>query len=610
MRNRLITVLLSAHGIALLARAACWAAVADPLWIQQGASVGWRAEFFDESEFGWFNNSAIAPCDRDGSCVVAGGFRGKVAFGPGPRDTLDTGAYIPPLSDLFVARYDTAGRLLWAAKAEPDWEITANAVASYDDGSCAVAGSFKHKVKFGANPRATLDSPGSGLDLFVAKYDPRGEIVWTAQAELNDPHAEIIPNSIASYDDGSCVVTGTFTSTVTLGPGPKGTLSSEGVYDLFVAKYDSTGALLHARQAGGDSTIIAGLGVASYDRDGSYVVTGRFSGEFSFGGATLYSPGGWNLFVAKYTALGELRWATQAEPGDITSEISAFGIASYDADGSCVVTGGFNGTVEFDHGWKVASAQGDQCLFVAKYDDSGRVAWATQSRTVLWDISGYRIASCEDGSCIVTGSFIGTHAFGLWPWDTIRTPGLAWDVFVAKYDAAGAPLWVIQSEARGGEVTSSAVAAYRDGSFAVMGYFYGKVGFGTRTLTSAGIRDLYVAKFFYTPPMPRFEIPRRMPHAADLWRDEVGGGGKGPFRIPFVGPGDPLPPWAGEAIQPGTKSPTDTASVAPYADRAPFGVPMTSAPRATKQAAAPAAPWGGSIATTISTAPRAVEEMP
>ena len=110
---------------------------------------------------------------------------------------------------------------------------------------------------------------------------------------------------VDSSDDS--YVTGSFVGTATFGPGEinETILTSDGSNEIFVAKYDSNGALHWATRAGG-SSIDEGVSIAVDGSNSSYV-TGRFSRTATFGSAevnetmlTSDSTKSSNTFVAKY----------------------------------------------------------------------------------------------------------------------------------------------------------------------------------------------------------------------------------------------------------------------------------------------------------------------
>ena len=104
----------------------------------------------------------------------------------------------------------------------------------------------------------------------------------------------------------------------------------------------------------------------------------------------------------------------------------------------------------------------------------------------------YAIAVAVDASrnLIVAGYFEGTLDFG----GGVLTSAGANDIFVAKFGSDGAHLWS-KRFGDGSDQAASAVAVDASGNVIVTGVFRGTVDFGGGGLTSAGVEDIFVAKF-------------------------------------------------------------------------------------------------------------------
>jgi len=96
----------------------------------------------------------------------------------------------------------------------------------------------------------------------------------------------------------------------------------------------------------------------------------------------------------------------------------------------------------------------------------------------------------RSGNILVTGYFGGTIDFGGGP---LNSAGNS-DIFVAKFTADGSHVWSKRfgdtSEDRG-----SSVATDASNNVLFTGFFNGTVDFGGGPLTSAGLDDIYIAKF-------------------------------------------------------------------------------------------------------------------
>jgi len=228
------------------------------------------------------------------------------------------------------------------------------------------------------------------------------------------------------------------------------------------------------------------------DGSGNSIVTGSFDGTATFGDTTLTSAAFSDIFIAKYDGDGNFLWVVQA--GGTASNAGA-AIAT-DGSGNSIVTGRFNGTVTFGDTTLTSSA-GSLDIFIAKYDGEGNFLWVEQAgvtgmhfRLDAFHGNDPAIATDGSGNSIVTGSFFGTATFG----DTTLTTAGSRDIFIAKYVGDGNFLWVEQA---GGGASDEGFAIATDGSgnSIVTGHFSGTATFGDTTLTSAGSRDIFIAKY-------------------------------------------------------------------------------------------------------------------
>ena len=156
-----------------------------------------------------------------------------------------------------------------------------------------------------------------------------------------------------------------------------------------------------------------GFGVAAFP-DGSSVVTGLFRYTMIFGETVLMTPGPSNasdVFVARYNADGSVAWAKRAGGGgtDLGAAITAF------PDGSCVVTGFFEGTAVFGAGESNATRTYIGWRFRrlrrALPMPMGRLRGPSAHGGASQDV-GWAIAALADGSSVVTGRFQSAAAFG------------------------------------------------------------------------------------------------------------------------------------------------------------------------------------------------------
>jgi hypothetical protein len=279
--------------------------------------------------------------------------------------------------------------------------------------SYVVTGRFVGTTVFGQGEpnETTLTAAAAGFDIFVAKYDRDGALLWATRAGGGTNFD--IGRGIATAPGGESYVAGDFGGTAVFGRGEPNetTLTAAGSRDGFVAKYDDDGALLWATHAGD-----GGQGIATAHRAESYV-TGIFSGTAVFGQGepnetTLTAAGLSDIFVANYDRDGALLWATRA--GGTTNAADVGRSIATTPSGESYVTGNFGGTAVFGQGEPnettfTAAAALD--IFVAKYDRDGALLWATRAGGSSNDL-GIDIAITPRGDSYVTGFFGDTAIFG------------------------------------------------------------------------------------------------------------------------------------------------------------------------------------------------------
>lgn len=396
--------------------------------------------------------------DPSGNVVIAGVFWGTINLG-GNNLTSAGG------SDIFVAKYSSAGVHLWSKRFGGTSDDVAQSVAVDGVGNVFVTGSFKGTVNFGGgNLVAYYSGFGTATtDAFVVKFNANGSHVWSKSfGNFGNDTAY----SAAVDSTGNVIVAGTFYGHVDVG----GTtlVSTNDSADMFLAKYASNGSLIWANRYGDGSTDNA-FGVA-VDFDGNIFLTGAFMGSVDFGGGALTSMGSSSdAVLAKYSPTGAYLWSKRF--GDTGQDVG-YSVAT-DPSGNVAVTGYFQGNVSFGGG--VIASHGSLDTFIAKYSADGTHQWSYGLGGTNAD-EGFHIAMDGAGSVIVAGTFQGTTDFGTGP---LVSAG-SWDIVVAKYSAAGSPLWAKRMGGTGDDL-GYALSVDASGNSYVSGYFQGTVNFGEAT---------------------------------------------------------------------------------------------------------------------------------
>jgi hypothetical protein len=404
-------------------------------WLAQGQVPGF---IFATSVAGTNENFARAiAVDSAGNCFLTGNFTGTASFGP-------TNLTSAGQTDIFVAKCDGTGKLLWVRQAGGTNYDEGHGIAVDSLGNCYVTGYFEGAASFGSTNLSSAGTNGEP-DIFVAKYDGSGNLVWSRQAGGD---SDDYGYGIAVDTNGSSCVTG---------------LSGDG---RFLMKYDTDGSLIWAKSVSGGGFAVA------FDREGNIWLAGT---------AGLYPDLG--MYLGKYDSGGNEVWGTAAGTNSGASAIAV------DSSDNVFVTGGFSGAMTVDSATIWSSGFFDAWL--AKYSSNGSLQWLKQMGGSDYDF-GDGVVTDLSGNCFVTGEFSGSATFG--PTNLVSFGGT--DTFIAKYDSLGDLYWI--THAGGGQLTRPGGQALRAGSGVyAAGGFNGDAMFGNTILTNGSFAD-YTRNTFLT----------------------------------------------------------------------------------------------------------------
>jgi Ca2+-binding RTX toxin-like protein len=395
-----------------------------------------------------YDNVSSTVLDASGNVIVSGNTSGAL---PGQ---IHQGS-----DDVFVAKYDTNGTLLWSNQLGGSaYEYVTETIVNANS-DVIVSG-----LTYGALPGQTNTDGFS--DIFIAKYSSTGSLLWSRQLDStgSQTHGKTLIDT-----NGDLVVSG----------GTYGSLFgqvNQGDYDGLVTRYNTDGTLLWTRQFGttGYDDVVQTL----LDSSGNTVVSGTTSGAFA--GQT--NQGLNDIFVAKYAANGNLLWTRQL--GSTTSD--SISKTLVDANGNIIVTGTTSGSIGGQ------TSQGLSDVFVAKYDANGNLLWTRQLGGVSNDYVTEMMLDAN-GNIIVSGSTAGAL-----PGQTSNGSN---DSFVAKYDTNGNLIWVKQL----GSTSYESIPKTRldaNGNVVLAGYSYNPTTFsqegifvtklGQETVTSTDLSDYNV----------------------------------------------------------------------------------------------------------------------
>ena len=261
--------------------------------------------------------------DAAGNSSIVGEFYSTATFGAFSITSTTNLA-----DDVFVARYDSAGTVLFAVGDGGTGYDYGERVALDGGGNTFISGGFESSATFGA---ITVNAPVAGeFGMFAAKYDGAGDVVWARWVnQSGSANSSIAVDSAAN----SYVTTGR-----DLDATPRG--------ELFVTKLDISGLTLWTKTASGSGSIF-GRSIA-VDLLGNSYALGNLWGGVDFDGVTFYGAGQQDALVAKLLD----------DHGVLTLSAAAFSVYENIATLPITVTrsGGNNGAVSVHYATANGSA--------------------------------------------------------------------------------------------------------------------------------------------------------------------------------------------------------------------------------------------------------------
>jgi hypothetical protein len=246
-----------------------------PLWVR-GISAGGVINDVD---------GPFIAADKFGNVCVTGGFHNGICV-------IVTTVLVNQGNDnIYLAKFNGSGNLLWAKRYGASGEDNATSVATDTSGNIYITGFF-------TSTNITFDAftlSGYGYKTFMVKLDPGGTAVWAKSAGKLDYPAS---SKIATGKNGDVYVTGYFFSSALVFT-PTDSLVNLG---LFLAKYDNSGNFKWARDAIGGSRATS----VTIDAAGNPYITGYFVGDTLIFDSTmlLQFPGSdYDIFIAAMNVL-------------------------------------------------------------------------------------------------------------------------------------------------------------------------------------------------------------------------------------------------------------------------------------------------------------------
>ncbi len=414
-----------------------------------------------------------------GQYVVMGGefLSSSITFGAYTLNSANSNA------DPYVVLYDNDGNVQWVAHGVGAQSDEGKSVAMAADGSVYFAGIINSPtLTFGGTD---LQKVTAGSDVFLVKFDPTGNVVWSrVYGTASDPI--LVEVNMTVDQNGDVYLAGDFQMPVNFGGF---NLTTNGGSDAFVTKINASGQVQWAKSIGSNGIEYV-RGLCTYNNN--VYLTGEFgSSSFSFGGTTYYNSGAHDFFILQYDNNGNEGWAatgggTGYDRGyDIT--VTSYGVS---------ILGSFDSN-SFNLGGNTISHSGNTTwddLFVAHYDNLGNIQWTDATGGDDVDNAG-GITSDSFGYIYITGAFSTPPTVTFGGTHNLTSTGWA-DAYIVKYDHDGNVVWAIDEGGVGGGDFFTDLYRATDGSL----YFTGVSGsntfpLGNHVLSLNGFWDVPVGRY-------------------------------------------------------------------------------------------------------------------
>lgn len=333
--------------------------------------------------------------DVAGDVIITGNYIGTINFGGGALVSAG-------VKDIFLTKLSGSnGAHMWSKRFGSTKDDIAYTVATDSGTNVLVAGYFTGLVSFGG----TLFESSNPFDndIFLAKFNSSGTHVWSKGGTNSFPNAGFESvRGVAVDTSNNIYMTGTFNGLVDFGSGSFLT-ASNGVNDIFLAKYNSSGTHQWSKRFGNTNNDY-GYAVACAP-NGDVVVSGTGISAIDFGGGLRTGSSIRDVFVARFTGAGSHVWSAMYG-GTSNDEPSAI---TTDSSGNTTVTGYFQSTgINFGGGTLLNS--GAYEIFLANFSPSGTHLWSYKYGGSGYDV-GNGVVVDAAGNTIMTGYFNGTATF-------------------------------------------------------------------------------------------------------------------------------------------------------------------------------------------------------
>jgi len=438
---------------------------------------------------------------KDGFVYVTGGYLGTATFGS-TVFTSQSSLSIYLGSDIFLAKYDTLGNLIWAKSFGGTERNIGQKIAVDANGDIFLFG-FSEGVAYFGPLSITIGIHRPNKDQFILKLNPSGQPIWVKSIRISQsPVTQVGPDGHTSalkiskqgrlYLCANMWTTSDFFTHNLYYDGQNTFLNSEqGSFLLQIDKLN--GSLIHSKLIGFPFSMYfkykSRMGGMAIDSAGNVVITGNYTGIFTVDSTNSPFSSSYMLYVIKIDSSNTVQWMkTSSSPNYISPYPKVVPMdLQIDQSNNIYIGGNYQKYFSFD-GLNPLNLTDDINPFILKLTPQGN---ATYLKTFKTDTSSveetdriYRLAVDQDNNLFGIGSFNNNMVIEN---QVLQSYG-GQDAFVVKLDSMGKKLWALNAGGSQNDA-ANAIALDQNGLAYVSGNYNGLASFGNTVVNSINSAD-------------------------------------------------------------------------------------------------------------------------
>jgi hypothetical protein len=401
--------------------------------------------------------------DTLGNTVVLGKFStDNLVFG----NTQVTGTTYGGSENLYVVKYNSVGRVMWAASiygTDSTTLLKPTKLLVNNRGEIVIYGTVENTTELMIKGASIL-LESTNENIFIAKFFKTGRLLWARCINtIGGPLPVSIGTDAVMDEIGNVFITGYFSAdSIFFGPYSLPGRTDTTIARMFLVKYLPNGMIEWART---NSSTFIGEGniygvFLEVDRLQNIYLAGAYNGNESFiiGLDTLVYRSGENVFLAKYNPAGDPEWAH-----DYANDLDELpDKLMIDKDDNVCLVGVYNSpTLDFK-GPVVTNADVYYDVFIAKIDGGGVTAWVRSINTQMTSIKTMQGANTKtnidiNNNLYVVSEFMGSTVLYNEFMQTNAQPDSR-DILIAKYNGiTGDPEWATSGNSPGDNMFNSVI---------------------------------------------------------------------------------------------------------------------------------------------------------